>query len=139
MTGPLKQGYVDTEAAAHYLGLQPSTLVARRQRGDGPPYVRLSSRCIRYSVADLERFAAERTRNAEASVELEPAADAAADAGPVVHARLVYGLQGERYVVTCPYCGREHIHGAEDGPRRSGCTPGGMYVVVRGGDWARHR
>ncbi|MQA92561.1 MAG: helix-turn-helix domain-containing protein [Gemmatimonas sp.] len=46
--------------AAAALGLTPRTLQEWRRRGGGPPYVRISSRCLRYRVADLEEWAAER-------------------------------------------------------------------------------
>lgn len=45
------------EAAAEFLAIQRRTLEGWRYRGDGPLYVRLSSRAIRYRVRDLEAFA----------------------------------------------------------------------------------
>lgn len=43
-----------TEAqAADFLGMTPRFLQARRHRNDGPPYVRLSQRCIKYRLSDL--------------------------------------------------------------------------------------
>lgn len=48
--------------AAHSLGLKPRTLQNWRWEGrDGPPWVRISSRCVRYLVSDLEQWARERT------------------------------------------------------------------------------
>jgi hypothetical protein len=34
----------------------------RRYRGDGPPFVRVSSRCVRYRPEDLEAWTAARVR-----------------------------------------------------------------------------
>lgn len=35
------------------------------------------------------------------------------------------------WTVVCPFCGREHVHGAAGGPgpRTSDCSPGGCYVI----------
>jgi predicted DNA-binding transcriptional regulator AlpA len=54
---------VDERAAADALGLTPRTLQAWRARGEGPPHVRVSSRCVRYRPQDLEDWAAERVRS----------------------------------------------------------------------------
>jgi predicted DNA-binding transcriptional regulator AlpA len=51
---------IDERAAAESLGLTPRTLQHWRWRGDGPPFVRISSRCVRYRKSDLEAWAAER-------------------------------------------------------------------------------
>ena len=53
---------LDERDAARALGLTPRTLQAWRNRGGGPAYVRISSRCIRYRLIDLEAWAAERVR-----------------------------------------------------------------------------
>ena len=53
---------LDERAAAQALGLTPRTLQAWRARGGGPPYVRVSSRCVRYRVVDLDAWAAVRVR-----------------------------------------------------------------------------
>ena len=50
------------EEAAGRLGLSPRFLEVRRYRGDGPPFVRVSSRCVRYRPQDLEAWTAERVR-----------------------------------------------------------------------------
>lgn len=49
---------VDEREAGRLLRLAPKTLQQWRQRGEGPPYVRVSSRCVRYRVRDLEAWAA---------------------------------------------------------------------------------
>ena len=46
--------------AAHALGLTPRTLQNWRWNGQGPAFVRVSSRCVRYRVEDLEKWAAAR-------------------------------------------------------------------------------
>jgi hypothetical protein len=54
---------VDERTAAAMLGVTPRTLAAWRQSGQkNLPYVKISSRCIRYRVVDLELFAKERLR-----------------------------------------------------------------------------
>ena len=53
---------VDERAAAEALRLTPRTLQAWRHRGGGPPFVRISARCIRYRIEDLERWAEARLR-----------------------------------------------------------------------------
>lgn len=52
---------------AQALGLTPRTIQVWRTRGpadEGPPlpFVKISSRCIRYRLEDVERFAAQRLR-----------------------------------------------------------------------------
>lgn len=42
--------------AADYLGLTPRFLTERRHRGSSPPVIRLSSRCIRYRLSDLDEW-----------------------------------------------------------------------------------
>lgn len=56
---------LDERGAASALGLKPRTLQEWRRRGYGPPYVRLSSRCVRYDVRDLRTWIGER-KEAEA-------------------------------------------------------------------------
>ncbi len=47
---------------ARLLGMTPRFLQARRVRGNGPPFVRISSRAIRYRVSDLDRWIRDRLR-----------------------------------------------------------------------------
>jgi len=42
--------------AAHLLNVSRRCLQGWRSRGGGPPFVRISARCIRYSRADLDRW-----------------------------------------------------------------------------------
>ena len=51
-----------TAQAAEHLGLQPRTLEVRRWNGEGPPFVRLSARCVRYRLADLDEWIAGQIR-----------------------------------------------------------------------------
>ena len=52
-----------TEAeAAERLGFTARFLQNRRVRGDGPQFVRVSARAVRYRPADLEDWAADRLR-----------------------------------------------------------------------------
>lgn len=51
--------------AARLLGFSPRFLQLRRTKGDGPAYVRVSARSIRYRPEDLERWAEERLQGAE--------------------------------------------------------------------------
>ncbi len=48
--------------AAHSLGFQPRTLSEWRRTGEGPAFLRVSSRCVRYRVVDLEAWAASRVK-----------------------------------------------------------------------------
>jgi predicted DNA-binding transcriptional regulator AlpA len=50
------------DEAAQLLGFTPRFLQQRRYRGDGPPFVRISARAVRYRVGDLQGWAAERIR-----------------------------------------------------------------------------
>jgi hypothetical protein len=50
------------EEAARALGFTPRFLQNRRLRGDGPAFIRVSSRAIRYRPEDLRAWTAERLR-----------------------------------------------------------------------------
>jgi predicted DNA-binding transcriptional regulator AlpA len=51
-----------TEQVAEFLGQKPRTLAEKRGRGDGPPYVKISARCVRYDPAVVRAWLAEHTR-----------------------------------------------------------------------------
>ena len=55
-------GLIDEKAAAEHLNLTDRAMQAFRQRGDGPKYIRISSRCIRYRRVDLKAWADARMR-----------------------------------------------------------------------------
>ena len=46
--------------AADYVQLTPRCFQAYRYKGGGPQYVRISSRCVRYRLEDLEAWLADR-------------------------------------------------------------------------------
>lgn len=54
--------FLDTAALAEWLGLHPQLPVQWRYQGDGPPFVKIG-RSVRYRVADVESWLAERTVN----------------------------------------------------------------------------
>lgn len=62
---------IDEKVAAEFLGLTGRTMQKLRQRGDGPRYVRISSRCLRYRRCDLRAYA-------EARMQFSTADEAAA-------------------------------------------------------------
>lgn len=49
-------GLINQNGAAEFVGLKPRGLEAMRQRGEGPKFVRVSSRCIRYRRIDLREW-----------------------------------------------------------------------------------
>lgn len=54
--------FVDTGAAARYLALSPHSLECYRSLGGGPPFYKFG-KFVRYAVADLAVWAAERRRD----------------------------------------------------------------------------
>ena len=63
---------IDEQAAADFLDLTRRTVQQMRQSGDGPAYIRLSSRCIRYTRRLLKKYADERLRTSTADQGSEP-------------------------------------------------------------------
>jgi predicted DNA-binding transcriptional regulator AlpA len=55
-------GLLREKEVADLLGLSSATLRNWRTRGDGPPFVRLSGRAIRYQPVALREWVAQRTR-----------------------------------------------------------------------------
>ena len=53
---------IDEEAAAAFRGVTVRKMQKDRQTGDGPKFIRLSSRCIRYRRVDLRADAESRMR-----------------------------------------------------------------------------
>ncbi|MDP8243579.1 MAG: helix-turn-helix domain-containing protein [Candidatus Hinthialibacter antarcticus] len=47
---------LSTTQAADLIGVEPRTLECWRQRGDGPPFVSISRRCVRYDICDLHHW-----------------------------------------------------------------------------------
>lgn len=62
--GPIR--FVDTEAAARYLALSAHTLECYRSLGGGPAYHKFG-KWVRYSVEDLDTWAASCRRSTAAS------------------------------------------------------------------------
>ena len=52
--------YLSTTEAGELIGLSRDALEQRRSRGNGPPFVRLSPRCIRYRRRDVLAWLAAR-------------------------------------------------------------------------------
>ncbi len=58
----LPDRFVSRPIAAQFLGLSPATLACWASAGHGPKFSKLSagrSGCVRYSLAELQRFAAD--------------------------------------------------------------------------------
>lgn len=47
---------LDTEASAKFLDVTPRKMEKMRQFGDGPKFVRVSKKCVRYRVKDLIEY-----------------------------------------------------------------------------------
>ncbi len=52
-----------TDEVARYLGINKKTLDRMRGRGDGPSYLRLTGKIIRYRRADIDNFIESRVRS----------------------------------------------------------------------------
>jgi len=59
---------INERAGGEFLGLTDRTMQAYRQRGRGPPFVRISSRCIRYRRFDLKAWAEARMRSSTSDI-----------------------------------------------------------------------
>jgi hypothetical protein len=58
---------VDEDKASILTDIPVSSLQKMRGRGDGPPFVKIGSR-VRYRVADLEQFVADRVVSSTSAV-----------------------------------------------------------------------
>jgi hypothetical protein len=58
--------FIDEKAAADFLGLTDRTMQGYRQKGGGPKYVALSSRCLRYTRRWLRGWAESHVRTSTA-------------------------------------------------------------------------
>lgn len=54
--------YVSERELTERTSTSPRMWQSLRERGGGPPFVRLSARCVRYKWGDVERWLEERTR-----------------------------------------------------------------------------
>ncbi len=59
--------------AADFLSLTPRWLELKRYQGDGPPFVRVSARCIRYRLSDIEDWVDCRIRTSTSDLGQNPA------------------------------------------------------------------
>jgi predicted DNA-binding transcriptional regulator AlpA len=59
--------------AADFLSLTPRWLELKRYHGDGPPFVRVSARCIRYRLSDIEDWVSCRIRTSTSDLGQNPA------------------------------------------------------------------
>ena len=59
--------------AADFLSLTPRWLELKRYHGDGPPFVRVSARCIRYRLSDIEDWVDCRIRTSTSDLGQHPA------------------------------------------------------------------
>ena len=57
---------LNEEGAARLLGVSIRFLQKHRSTGDGPPFVKLSSRCIRYRRRDLRDWSESRIKTSTA-------------------------------------------------------------------------
>ena len=53
---------INTEAAANFLGVTPRKLEQMRQHGNGPVFVRISPKCVRYRLKELIAYQEARLR-----------------------------------------------------------------------------
>ena len=60
---PYWDSFIDEKAGADFLGLTPRTMQGYRQKGGGPRYAALSSRCLRYTRRWLREWAETRIRS----------------------------------------------------------------------------
>ena len=60
--------------AAERLGMSERYLESQRHKGDGPPFIRISARAIRYRVDDLEAWSDARRHNSTAEYDDSPEA-----------------------------------------------------------------
>lgn len=51
-----QSGLLTTKQAADWLGYKPRMLEARRLKGDGPLFIRISARAVRYRLEDLQNW-----------------------------------------------------------------------------------
>lgn len=56
-----RPGLLTPKEAADYLHVSTDCLARWRWVSEGPPYVRFSQNCVRYTIADLDEWVASRT------------------------------------------------------------------------------
>ena len=56
--------YVDDKALAKMIGMSLETVQQWRTRGEGPPFVKVGPRCVRYRTGDVRDWMSANTRSA---------------------------------------------------------------------------
>lgn len=59
--------YLSTKEAAALLGVHAVSMARWRVQGDGPPFIRLSRRAVRYARSSIDSWMQERTRTSTAA------------------------------------------------------------------------
>ncbi len=67
-----EQRLVTEKQAAKLLSVSPRTLRNWRTRGGGPRFVKISGRCIRYSIADINEWTKKRTKRSTSDLGILP-------------------------------------------------------------------
>jgi predicted DNA-binding transcriptional regulator AlpA len=65
----VQQEYLTTDEAAQLCGFTRAAFNQRRLRGDGPPYIKVGPRCIRYKRRDVLTWLDSRARPAATAVQ----------------------------------------------------------------------
>ena len=90
---------IDERAGGAFIGVTDRTMQAMRQRGDGPRYIVISARCIRYRWIDLKDWADSRLRISTADPGPNPqpadAGKAAPEYAPVGNEPLEEAMPGD--------------------------------------------
>ena len=60
--GDYWHGLIDEKVAADFLDVTDRKMQQWRQHGGGPPYIRLTARCVKYTRVRLKRYADEHVR-----------------------------------------------------------------------------
>ncbi len=60
--------YLIPKQAADYLGLSPKTLEKWRHTGDGPKFVKMGAKAVRYDMAELDLWVKSRSRHSTSEV-----------------------------------------------------------------------
>lgn len=75
-----EEHYVSDTRVAEITGLSRRFFQIARQRGSGPPFVRVSSRCVRYKWGDVEAWLKARRRRSTHDSEADGTTAAGTDA-----------------------------------------------------------
>ncbi len=56
--------FLTADEVSSILQISPSTLTGWRQKGEGPPFVKVGRKCVRYPEADLRTWVGDLARGA---------------------------------------------------------------------------